>query len=81
MPRAKMICTGRTKDGLPCRNWALRGSPYCAAHQSQQTEGDRQTMATAQGWTAALIIIALVVAFLVSTMAGCEEGFLKWLTG
>lgn len=39
-----------------------------------------KAIATVQGWTVAVIIVALVAAFLVSTMAGCE-GFLKWLTG
>ncbi len=80
MARAKMYCIGRNKDGSQCKNWALRNSYYCASHQIQETNVDRDRMKSVQNWTGIIIVLFLVFIFLISSAAGCEDQFFKWLT-
>lgn len=80
MARAKLYCKGKTQDGRPCNNWALKGSYYCQLHQRQETEQDRNQMQNTQMISCFVIVAFLVVAFLISLAVGCDDKFLKWLT-
>ena len=80
MARAKMYCIGRNRDGDQCKNWAMRGSFYCTSHQAQETSADRNRIKSVQNWTGVIIVLFLLVVFLVSSVVGCEDQFLKWLT-
>lgn len=80
MARAKSFCQGRNQDGSRCRNWAIKGSFYCQKHQRQETAEDRQQMQNYQMYGCLIIIAILVIGFLISSAAGCEDTYLKWLT-
>lgn len=80
MARIKMYCIGKNRDGSACKNWAIKGSYYCSAHQGQVTEQDVQNMKTTQSMSIVIIILIIVVGFIISIAAGCEKQYLKWLS-
>ena len=79
MGRAKIMCQGRTQDGMPCKNWAIKGSFYCSLHQGQTNEKDRQAMNNANVWTWIIMIAIILIGFIISSAAGCQKEFIKWL--
>ena len=81
MARTKLYCKGKNVDGSSCKNWALKNSYYCAAHQNQVTENDINQSQRSQGIATFLILGVVIVVFIISMMAGCEKEFLKWLGG
>ncbi len=80
MARVKIYCKGKTQDGVQCSNWAIKGSYYCQLHQNQVTEKDKDDMQNARMISCLVIIGFLVIVFLISHAAGCEDKFFKWLT-
>lgn len=80
MARAKTYCRGKKQDGSPCNNWALQNSYYCKAHQHQESYKDRQDMQNANTWGGLIIVGIIIVGFIISLIAGCEDEFLKWMT-
>ena len=44
MPGEKRICEGLNSKGKPCRSWARPGRPYCARHDPDLSDADRQRL-------------------------------------
>lgn len=80
MGRVKTYCRGINQDGSSCSNRAVKGSYYCQRHQKQVTSKDVSDMQNANMIGGFVLVAIIVIAFLISFAAGCEDKFLKWMT-
>ena len=79
MGHTKLKCKSKTNNGLPCNNWAVKGSYFCQLHQNQMTPVDVKDTRNTQFISCPVIIGIVIIIFLISKAAGCEDQIFKWL--
>jgi hypothetical protein len=81
--RNKIQCKANTKDGLPCKSWAISGHATCRKHlhleSAELIKRANTEFKEANNLSIVITLLIIILGHIISSAGGCQVAFLKWM--